>query len=238
MRDGLGRHNELAGELVESWEDLWQRGTTSRVVLVAVPPGWGRTTVLNRLVEAADSDDAPVTLLARVNAKELPGEAGPQAMVLREILAQAAMRHRVAELLGMDRLGGITQMGLGVGGLFVSGMAAAVGLLVMGVALSAAGKAVGVLAEIRRDEIGERDDPAAGLRFGRPERTAAAGKVVDLTSNPDSAGVQVDVVGTKCSEFSPAKAGLDGQEDQRCISRPHGVGQGVDLDDGQDWTFR
>ena len=98
--------------------------------------------------------------------------------------------------------------------------------------------AVGVLAEIRRDEIGERDDPAAGLRFGRPERTAAAGKVVDLTSNPDSAGVQVDVVGTKCSEFSPAKAGLGGQEDQRCISRPHGVGQGVDLGDGQDWTFR
>ena len=46
MQGGSGRHAELAEELVEWWEDLWQRGMTSRVVLVAVPPGWGRTTVL------------------------------------------------------------------------------------------------------------------------------------------------------------------------------------------------
>ena len=41
----------------------------------------------------------------------------------------------------MDRLGGITQMGLGVGRLFVSGLAAAVGFLVAGAAVAAAGKA-------------------------------------------------------------------------------------------------
>ena len=114
---------------------------TSRVVLVAVPPGWGRTTVLNRLEEAAGADDAPVTLIARINGRELPDGAGAQAAVLRDCLAGAATRHPVAELLGLDRLGGITQMGLGVGGLFVSGLAAAVGFLVAGVAVAAVGKA-------------------------------------------------------------------------------------------------
>ena len=141
MGGGSGRHAELAGELVEWWEDLWQRGMTSRVVLVAVPPGWGRTTVLDRLAEAAGADDVPVTLIARINGRELPEGAGAQAAVLRDCLAEAGTRHPVAELLGLDRLGGITQMGIGVGGLFVSGLAAAVGVLVAGVAVGAAGKA-------------------------------------------------------------------------------------------------
>ena len=145
VRGGSGRHTELAGELVEWWEDLWQRGLTSRVVLVAVPPGWGRTTVLDRLAAAAGADDAPVTLIARINGRKLPDEARPgaQAAVLRDCLAEAATRHQVAELLGLDRLGGVTQMGLGVGGLglFISGLAAAVGFLVAGVAVGAAGKA-------------------------------------------------------------------------------------------------
>jgi hypothetical protein len=39
MGSAPGRHAELAGELVEWWEDLRQRRMTLRVVLVAVPPG-------------------------------------------------------------------------------------------------------------------------------------------------------------------------------------------------------
>jgi hypothetical protein len=140
MRGGSGRHAELAGELGEWWEDLWQRGMGSRVVLVAVPPGWGRTTVLDEFEEALASDDAPVTLIARVNGRELPGEPGVQAAVLRDCLAASAARHRAAELLGLDRLGGITQLGLGVGGLFVSGLAGAAGFLIAGLAVGAAGK--------------------------------------------------------------------------------------------------
>jgi len=43
------RHADLAAELVERREDLWQAHTGSRVVLVRVPPGWGRSsTVLDR----------------------------------------------------------------------------------------------------------------------------------------------------------------------------------------------
>jgi tetratricopeptide (TPR) repeat protein len=140
MGGGSGRHAELAGELVEWWEDLWQRGMTSRVVLAAVPPGWGRTTVLDRLAEAAGADDVPVTLIARINGRELPDRAGAQAAVLRDCLAEAEMRRPVVDLLGLDRLGGITQMGLGVGSLFVSALAAQVGFLVAGVAVATAGK--------------------------------------------------------------------------------------------------
>jgi hypothetical protein len=141
MQGGAGRHAELVEELVEWWEDLWQRGMTSRVVLVAVPPGWGRSAVLDRLAEAANADDAPVTLIVRVNGRELPAGQGLQAAALRECLAQAADSHRVAELLGMDRLGGAVQMGIGIGGLFVSGLAAGVGFLLAGIAVAASGKA-------------------------------------------------------------------------------------------------
>jgi hypothetical protein len=66
MTDGAVRHAELAEELTQWWEDLCQRGMTSRVVLVAVPPGWGRSTALDHLEHAATADDAPVTLTVRI----------------------------------------------------------------------------------------------------------------------------------------------------------------------------
>jgi hypothetical protein len=79
---------------------------TSRVVLAAVPPGWGRATALDRLAAVAGADDAPVTLIARVPGRELPDAAGLQAVELRAYLAAAAVHHRVAELLRLDRLSG------------------------------------------------------------------------------------------------------------------------------------
>jgi tetratricopeptide (TPR) repeat protein len=141
MAGGAGRHAELAEELTEWWEDLWQRGTTSRVVLIAVPPGWGRTTALDHLEAAATADDAPVTLVARINARELSPETGIQAAIIRGKLATAAARHPVAEMLGLDRAAGITQLALGCVGLLISGLAAAIGFLVAGIAVGVAGKA-------------------------------------------------------------------------------------------------
>jgi len=38
-------------ELAEWWEDLWQVPTGSRVILVSVPAGWGRSIVLDRFAE-------------------------------------------------------------------------------------------------------------------------------------------------------------------------------------------
>jgi tetratricopeptide (TPR) repeat protein len=141
MQGGEGRHAELAEELTEWQEDLWQRSMTSRVVLVAVPPGWGRTTALDRLAETAGGDDAPVTLVVRIDGHKLPGETGLQAAVLRKCLAGASDSHQVAKLLGMDRLGGSVQTGIGIGSLFVSGPVAPVAFLLAGIAVGAAGKA-------------------------------------------------------------------------------------------------
>jgi Tetratricopeptide repeat len=140
MGGGSRQHAELAEELAEWLGDL-QQGMTSRVVLAAVPPGWGRTTVLNELAAAAEDDGSPVTLVARVSGRELPDVAGVQAAVLRECLSAIAARHRAVELLGLDRLSGVTQVGLGVGGLFISAVAAAIGFLIAGLAVEAAGKA-------------------------------------------------------------------------------------------------
>jgi hypothetical protein len=141
MRGGSSRHAELAGELVEWWEDLCELGTGSRVVLVAVPSGWGRTAALDHLAAAAGSADAPVTLVARINGAELlEHNQGVQAAAVIDRLAKGITRHEGAEFVGLDRLGGVAQLGLGVGGLFVSGLGAAVGFLVAGVALAGAGK--------------------------------------------------------------------------------------------------
>ena len=70
----------------------------------------------------------------------LPEGLGLQALELRELFDEARVEHRVAELLGVDRLGGVIQLGLGVAGLFVSPLAALVGLLLAGVGVGAAGK--------------------------------------------------------------------------------------------------
>ena len=70
MVEGAGRHAALVAELAEWAEDLWQVCTGSRVVLVKVPSGWGRTTVLERFqAEITDREDAPVTLTIRVDGR-------------------------------------------------------------------------------------------------------------------------------------------------------------------------
>jgi Tetratricopeptide repeat len=139
MWGGAGRHLAVAQELTEWWEDLWQRGIGSQVLLLEVPDGWGQGLVLEYLAEAADGDAGPVTLVAQVDGRALPQEPGVQAAVLRDILAAAGARHRVAKVLGLDRADGVVQAGLGVGGLFVSGLAGTLGFLLAGVAVGAAG---------------------------------------------------------------------------------------------------
>src|ERR1700760_3022254 len=110
MRGWSQRHAKLAEELSGCLEDLW-KGMTSRAVLAAVPPGWGRSAVLGQLAAMAGAHSAPVTLVARINGRELPYTAGAQAAVLRDQLAGMAQRNRAAELLGLDRLSGVTQLG-------------------------------------------------------------------------------------------------------------------------------
>jgi tetratricopeptide (TPR) repeat protein len=145
-----GRHGPLLAELAEWQEDLWLRHTGSRVVLVQVPSGWGRTTVLDRFhSQIADREDAPVTIPILVDDQDLPDDAALQAQVLRTLLAKALRppqdserghRPSTVELLGLDEPGGQVQLGLGIGVLFTSGPTAGLSFLVAQLLAGAAQK--------------------------------------------------------------------------------------------------
>src|SRR5580698_2606268 len=135
-----GRHLAVLGELTEWWEDVCQSGIGSQAVLLAVPPGWGRTTVLREFRDVVEAPDAPMTLVAWIDGN-LPGGPAVQAAGLRDALTAAASRSRLAGLLGLDNTAGRLQLGLAVGGLFTSGLAAAASMLIASLALTAAGNA-------------------------------------------------------------------------------------------------
>jgi hypothetical protein len=132
-------HAAALGELAEWWQDLSRQEINSRALLLPVPPRWGRTHLLNQFAAVVEEDEA-LSIVVPVQGASLPDGLGLQALALRELFGEARAGHRVAELLGVDRLDGVIQLGLGVGGLFVSPLAALVGLLLANVGVGAAGK--------------------------------------------------------------------------------------------------
>lgn len=112
MVEAAGRQAKLEAELAEWWEDLWQAHIGSQVVLVAVPAGWGRSTVLDRFAAGIDArDDAPVTFTVRIESQALQALEATglraqalaralQVQVLRADLGEAAEQHRAAERPG------------------------------------------------------------------------------------------------------------------------------------------
>jgi Tetratricopeptide repeat len=155
-------HTPVLAELTEWWENVRDRGIGSQVVLVPAPRGWGRSSLLNAFLRAADDPDGPVTFIvcignfdnaaADVEAEDratstvsvTPAPAGGQAVqayALRHALMTPFGRPGVAGLLGLDTVAGKAQLGVGVGGLFASGLAVAAPLLVASLAVTAAGNA-------------------------------------------------------------------------------------------------
>ena len=122
-------------ELTEWWEDLRDLSTGSRVVLVAVPRRWGRSRVLKEFRGVVKDLDGPLTF--PISGTPPAGRAA-QAEELSKALTTAELGSRAAELLGLDTTAGKVQLGLGIGGLFASGLAAAVPLLLTSLALTAA----------------------------------------------------------------------------------------------------
>jgi hypothetical protein len=138
MSLGVGRHRAVAEELAEWWEDVAEGGIGSQVVLVAVPPGWGRSAVLQHFAAAAGGDDGPVTLVVTI-AGDLPPGRAVQAQALREALTAFSTEPRVIRLLELDTAAGRVQLGLGLAGLVVTGLAAVASLLVASLTVTAAG---------------------------------------------------------------------------------------------------
>jgi len=121
------RQVEVLEELGEWREDVREAGIGSRVVLLAVPAGWGRSAVLAQFEETVDGADGPVTVVAGIDGN-LPGGRAVQAAALQEVLAGVAPPSRAAELLDVDTAAGRAGLGLDVAGWFVPGLGAAVSL--------------------------------------------------------------------------------------------------------------
>jgi hypothetical protein len=132
------RHRAVLQELTKWWEDMRDRGTGSRVVLVPVPRRWGRSRVLEEFRGVVEDLDGP--LVFPVSCTPLAGRA-VQAQELREALTTAELGSRAAGLLGLDTRAGEVQLGLGIGGLFASGLGVLVPLLLTSLAVTAAGNA-------------------------------------------------------------------------------------------------
>lgn len=132
------RHRAVLEELTEWWEDLRDRGIGSQVVLVVVPRRWGRSGVLEEFRGVVEDRDGPLTF--PISGTPSAGRAA-QAEELSKALTTAELGARTAELFGWDTGAGKVQLGLGIGGLFASGLAAAVPLLLASLAVTAAGNA-------------------------------------------------------------------------------------------------
>ena len=133
------QHAAVLKELVEWWQDLSMQEINSQAVLLPLPHQWGRTHLLNQFIAAIERDEA-LSIVVPISAASLPDGLGLQAATLRDLFKDAHVQHRTAELLGVDRLGGTIQLGLGVAGLFMSPLATLVGLLVASIGVGAAGK--------------------------------------------------------------------------------------------------
>jgi hypothetical protein len=131
------RQKAAATELAQWWDGIRRGGIGSHAVLLAGPPGWGRTTVLDQLPVIIGGADAPLSLRVRINGRSLPDGPGLQAQALRDSLLGAEVRRQAAALLCRSRLRGAPR--LGTGSLLLSGLAGTISLLLAGLAAAAAG---------------------------------------------------------------------------------------------------
>ena len=130
MSLGAGRQRVVGEELAETLEDVSGGGIGSRVVLVAVPAGWGRSAVLRQFAAVAGAADGPVILVAQVAGALPPGRA-VQAEELREALAAVAQEPWIVRRLGLDTAAGRVVPGR-AGGVGAGGRGGAAGGLAGG----------------------------------------------------------------------------------------------------------
>ncbi|MEA2704149.1 MAG: hypothetical protein QOD63_2094 [Actinomycetota bacterium] len=112
----LATHQDAAiAELVEWWEDLHDCSTGSQLVSLVVPPGWGRTTVLDELAERIDADESRLGTVVR-----LAGRDAPDGLAMQVAWLTSEFEDRLPQAwraLGLDRSEGVVEAGLGLLGL-------------------------------------------------------------------------------------------------------------------------
>jgi hypothetical protein len=136
----LGERQKAAAiELAQWWDGIRRGGIGSHAVLLAGPPGWGRSTVLGQLSATIGGADAPISLLVGINGRSLPDRPGPQAEALRDGLLGAEVRRQAAALLCRSRQPGAARL-RAAGSLLTSGMAGTISVVMAALAAAAMGE--------------------------------------------------------------------------------------------------
>jgi len=133
------RQKAAATELAQWWDGIRHGGIGSHAVLLAGPPGWGRSTVLSQLPVMIGGASAPLSLLVDINGRSLPEAPGPQAHALRDGLLGAEVRRQAAALLCRGRQRRAAPLGA-PDSLLTSGMAGTVSVVLAALAAAAAGE--------------------------------------------------------------------------------------------------
>jgi hypothetical protein len=134
------RQKAAATELTQWWDGIQHGGIGSHAVLLAGPPGWGRSTVLGQLPVILGGTDAPISLLVSINGMSLPDEPGQQARALRDSLLGIEVRRQAAALLCRSRQRGASRLGAAES-LLKSGMAGTISVVLAALAAAAMGEA-------------------------------------------------------------------------------------------------
>ena len=133
------RQKAAATELAQWWDGIRHGGIGSHAVLLAGPPGWGRSTVLSQLPVMIGGASAPLSLLVDINGRSLPEAPGPQAHALRDGLLGAEVRRQAAALLCRGRQRRAAPLEA-PDSLLTSGMAGTVSVVLAALAAAAAGE--------------------------------------------------------------------------------------------------
>ena len=136
MVDLSNRQTVAAEELLEWREDV-AGGVGSTIVLLNVPAGWGRSTVLDWLANRVEAHDGgPVTGLFRIGTQAVLEGGGSQASEVRKALADACARHPEAKAAGLDRPQGAAVQGMSAASVFLPGLGVPGGIGMLGAQLA------------------------------------------------------------------------------------------------------
>ncbi len=119
-------------ELGEWWEDLVDRSIGSRGLVLAVPPGWGRTTVVERFRRRVESDQDRLGIVVSVPGAEAPPGAALQVAWLYELVRDAGLSERWREVVGVDRPEGVFDLSTDLAGFGLLSLPGMVGAFVAG----------------------------------------------------------------------------------------------------------
>lgn len=133
------RQKAAATELAQWWDGIRHGGIGSHAVLLAGPPGWGRSTVLGQLPVMIGAADAPIGLLVGINGRSLPDGPGRQAQALRDSLLGVEVRRQAAALLCRSRQRGAGRLGA-PDSLLTSGMAGTISVVLAALVAAAVGE--------------------------------------------------------------------------------------------------